>query len=61
MKRFLSLLLVGGIVFLIVAICVELYQSKVVNKYTIKYNYMEQKSCGIKTLLLGNSYMENSG
>lgn len=60
MKRFLSLLLVGGIVFLIVAICVELYQSKVVNKYTIKYNYMEQKSCGIKTLLLGNSYMENS-
>ena len=60
MKKFLSLLLVGGIVFLIVAICIELYQAKVVNNYTIKYNYMEQKSCGIKTLLLGNSLMENS-
>lgn len=60
MKKFLSLLLVGCIVFLVVAVCIELYQAKVVNSMTIKYNYMEQKSCGIKTLLLGNSYMENS-
>ena len=60
MKKFLSLLLVGGIVFLIAAICIEFYQAKETNSYTIKRNYMEQKSCGIKTLLLGNSYMENS-
>lgn len=60
MRKFLFLFLIGCVAFLFIAICIELYQAKVINAYTYKYQYMEEKSCKIKTLLLGNSYMENS-
>lgn len=60
MKKFLSFLLIGCLVFISVALAIEWYQAKVVNRYTYKRMYMENKSDEIKTLLLGNSLIENS-
>ena len=60
MKKFLLLVLIGCFVFVSAAIAIELYQTKVINSYSYKYKYMEEKSDCIKTLLLGNSLMVNS-
>ena len=60
MKKFLYLFITGCVVFLSIAICIELYQAKVINSFSYKYQYMEKESCEIKTLVLGNSLMANS-
>lgn len=60
MKKFLLFLVIGCLVFISVALAIELYQAKVVNRYTYKRMYMEKKPDEIKTLLLGNSLIENS-
>lgn len=60
MERFLKSILFGSVSFLVLALAVEFYQAKVVNVYTYKSKYMENNSHDIKTLLLGNSLMENS-
>lgn len=60
MRKFLLLELLGFLVFISTAIAIELYQVKVVNSYSYKHKFMEEKSDKIMTLLLGNSLMENS-
>ena len=60
MKRFLSLVLIGFMVFLPISLFLEFYQAKRVNMFSYKRDYMDKNAESIKTLLLGNSYMENS-
>ena len=60
MKKFLISILIGSVVFISVALAIEMYQVKVMNRYTYKCRYMEERADEIKTLLLGNSLMENS-
>lgn len=60
MKRFLGLLLFGCACFLSIALFIEFRQTKVLNSYTYKYDFMENHSTEIRTLLLGNSLMHNS-
>ena len=60
MRKFLTLASISCMVFLSVALFIEFYQAKVVNTYSYKREYMDKNSDAIKTLLLGNSLMENS-
>lgn len=60
MKRFLWAIVIGGIAFFVFCGIVEFYQSRVDNNYSYKYWYMENHRQEVVTLLLGDSYMENS-
>ena len=60
MKRFLWAIAIGGIAFFVLCGVVEFYQPRVDNNYSYKYWYMENHRHKIVTLLLGDSYMENS-
>lgn len=61
MKKFVAHFGLGFLLAFVIIIALEIYQSKVLsNEYLSKYNYMEENSASIKTLILGNSYMENS-
>ena len=61
MKEFLKHVGLGFLFALFICLTIEFYQSKVNNNaYLSKYKYMEENSSNIKTLLLGNSLMENS-
>ena len=60
MKQFLLAIIIGGISFLVFCGAVELYQPLVDNNYSYKYWYMENHRQEVVTLLLGDSYMENS-
>jgi len=60
MKKFLQITVIGLVVFLSLCAFAEFYQPKVTNRYSYKHEYMEKQRGGIKTLILGNSYMENA-
>jgi hypothetical protein len=60
MKQFLLAIIIGGISFLVFCGAVEFYQPIVDNNYSYKYWYMENHRQELVTLLLGDSYMENS-
>ena len=61
MKEFVKHVGLGFLFALLVILTLEVYQSKVNNnEYLSKYKYMEDNSANIKTLILGNSLMENS-
>ena len=60
MKQFLLAIIIGGISFLVFCGAVEFYQPLVDNNYSYKYWYMENHRQEVVTLLLGDSYMENS-
>ena len=60
MKRFLWAIVIGGIAFFVFCGIIEFYQSRVDNNYSYKYWYMENHRQEVVTLLLGDSYMENS-
>lgn len=61
MKEFVKQVGLGLLFALLMILTIEVYQSKVNNnEYLSKYKYMEDNSASIKTLILGNSFMENS-
>ena len=60
MKRFLWGIAIGGIAFFVFCSIVEFYQARVDNNYSYKYWYMENHRHKVVTLLMGDSYMENS-
>lgn len=60
MKRFLLAIAIGGFAFLVFCGIVEYYQTKVDNNYSYKYWYMEEHPDKVRTLLLGNSIIENA-
>ena len=60
MKQFLLVIIIGGISFLVFCGAVEFYQSRVDNNYSYKHWYMENHRDKVVTLLMGDSYMENS-
>lgn len=60
MNRFIKMALLGTLVFTLLWMAVEWYQPLVINKFSYKAKYMDNNAEKIKTLILGNSYMENS-
>ena len=60
MKRFLLAIAIGGFAFFVFCGIVEFYQPHVDNNYSYKYWYMENHRDKVVTLLMGDSYMENS-
>lgn len=60
MKRFLLALAIGGFAFFVFCGIVEFYQTQVDNNYSYKHRFMEEHPDKVRTLLLGNSLMENS-
>ena len=59
MKRFLIHLSVFGAVCITALLLFELYLLKVPNRYSFKYNYIDQHKNDIETLLLGNCLIED--
>lgn len=60
MKRFLLALAIGCFSLLVFSGIIEYCQLRVGNNYSYKYWYMEEHRDKIRTLLLGNSTIENS-
>ena len=60
MKKFLISIAIGSIAFFVFCSIVEFYQCHVDNNYSYKYQYMEKHRDKVRTLLLGNSTIENS-
>lgn len=61
MKKFLLLIGSACVSMLIIILGVECWQSTIDNNvYSNKYNYLKKNKEGIVTLVLGNSFMENS-
>lgn len=59
MKRFLIHLSVFGAVCITALLLFELYLLKIPNRYSFKYNYIDQHKNDIETLLLGNCLIED--
>ncbi|MFI3324513.1 MAG: hypothetical protein SNG59_08015 [Rikenellaceae bacterium] len=57
MKKFIvKILLIGGTIFILIAICEYIVRQGTPNQYKYKHSYIMENGDNIKTLILGNSH-----